>query len=145
MHPRLYIGVKRPLDGSNKVERLELPAHHLVTHGVVVGMTGSGKTGLVTVLIPEHAIGFRQDVRPTQLAAEQAVDQRRFAGVHLAADDEEEGRAQTAGDFVKRQVVPAIHADLAGQRVDATHDRGQTFTRREVALAEHGPGPGLRI
>src|SRR3954463_11559449 len=32
---------------------LYLPAHHLVTHGVVVGMTGSGKTGLVTVMIEE--------------------------------------------------------------------------------------------
>jgi DNA helicase HerA-like ATPase len=32
---------------------MRLPAHHLVTHGVVVGMTGSGKTGLVTVLIEE--------------------------------------------------------------------------------------------
>jgi len=33
-----------------------LPAHHLVTHGVIVGMTGSGKTGLVTVLV-EEALG----------------------------------------------------------------------------------------
>jgi DNA helicase HerA-like ATPase len=33
--------------------RFELPSHHLVTHGVVVGMTGSGKTGLVTVLVEE--------------------------------------------------------------------------------------------
>src|SRR5512139_4252571 len=53
MHPRLYLGVKRPLDGSPKVEPLHLPAHHLVTHGVVLGMTGSGKTGLVTVLVEE--------------------------------------------------------------------------------------------
>ncbi|WP_169928644.1 ATP-binding protein [Labilithrix luteola] len=30
-----------------------MPAHHLVTHGVVVGMTGSGKTGLVTVMVEE--------------------------------------------------------------------------------------------
>src|SRR5437868_12827589 len=30
-----------------------LPAHHLVTHGVVVGMTGSGKTGVVTVTVEE--------------------------------------------------------------------------------------------
>jgi hypothetical protein len=30
-----------------------LPAHHLVTHGVVVGMTGSGKTGLLTVMVEE--------------------------------------------------------------------------------------------
>ncbi|MBX7196404.1 MAG: DUF853 family protein [Sandaracinaceae bacterium] len=35
--------------------RFELPSHHLVTHGVVVGMTGSGKTGLVTVLVEEAA------------------------------------------------------------------------------------------
>src|SRR3954471_9010983 len=34
---------------------LRLPAEHLVTHGVVVGMTGSGKTGLVTVMIEEAA------------------------------------------------------------------------------------------
>jgi hypothetical protein len=32
---------------------LELPAHHLVTHGVVLGMTGSGKTGLAMVLVEE--------------------------------------------------------------------------------------------
>lgn len=33
----------------------ELPAHHLVTHGVVVGMTGSGKTGLCMGLVEEAA------------------------------------------------------------------------------------------
>jgi hypothetical protein len=43
----------RPLDGSAKGGRCRLPAHHLVTHGVVVGMTGSGKTGLLTVLVEE--------------------------------------------------------------------------------------------
>jgi hypothetical protein len=31
----------------------ELAAHHLVTHGVCVGMTGSGKTGLCVVLVEE--------------------------------------------------------------------------------------------
>jgi len=30
-----------------------LPTHHLVTHGVVVGMTGSGKTGMLTVMVEE--------------------------------------------------------------------------------------------
>ena len=29
------------------------PAHHLTTHGVIVGMTGSGKTGLGVVLLEE--------------------------------------------------------------------------------------------
>jgi DNA helicase HerA-like ATPase len=30
-----------------------MPAHHLLTHGVVVGMTGSGKTGLLVVMVEE--------------------------------------------------------------------------------------------
>jgi hypothetical protein len=30
-----------------------VPAHHLLTHGVVVGMTGSGKTGLLVVMVEE--------------------------------------------------------------------------------------------
>src|SRR5258706_10982334 len=51
--PSFNLGAYRPLDGSNKGGLLRLPAHHLVTHGVVVGMTGSGKTGLLTVLVEE--------------------------------------------------------------------------------------------
>src|SRR3954463_14150809 len=50
--PRPELGGWRPLDGGAGGS-LRLPAHHLVTHGVVVGMTGSGKTGLVTVLVEE--------------------------------------------------------------------------------------------
>jgi hypothetical protein len=48
----LYLGAARALSGSES-KPLRLPAHHLATHGVVVGMTGSGKTGLVTVLVEE--------------------------------------------------------------------------------------------
>jgi len=53
MSASLYLGAFRPLDNSKASSKLSLPAHHLVTHGVVVGMTGSGKTGLVTVLVEE--------------------------------------------------------------------------------------------
>jgi hypothetical protein len=48
----LQLGTWRPLDGS-KGGPFRLPAHHLVTHGVVVGATGSGKTGLLMVLVEE--------------------------------------------------------------------------------------------
>jgi hypothetical protein len=51
--PALNLGAWRQLDGTGGGNALHLPARHLVTHGVVVGMTGSGKTGLVTVLIEE--------------------------------------------------------------------------------------------
>jgi hypothetical protein len=49
----LYLGATCRLDGGGAPAPLYLPAHHLVTHGVVVGMTGSGKTGLVTVAAEE--------------------------------------------------------------------------------------------
>lgn len=51
---RLYLG--RRLDPSSyeaTPDRLELDADRLTTHGVIVGMTGSGKTGLGIVLLEE--------------------------------------------------------------------------------------------
>ena len=50
---RFFLGSSRSLDGASGVPHRELPAHHLVTHAVIVGMTGSGKTGLVTVAVEE--------------------------------------------------------------------------------------------
>ncbi len=49
----LFLGAWRALDGAASGGMALIPAHHLVTHGVVVGMTGSGKTGLVTVMVEE--------------------------------------------------------------------------------------------
>lgn len=51
--PSLYLGAHRSLHSNGAFEKLMLPAHHLVTHGVVVGTTGSGKSGLLTVMIEE--------------------------------------------------------------------------------------------
>lgn len=50
----LYVGID--LDESSRKPtstRREVEAHHLTTHGVIVGMTGSGKTGLGVVLLEE--------------------------------------------------------------------------------------------
>jgi len=55
MQPTIDLGSWRDLDGAAGGGSLTMPAKHLVTHAVVVGMTGSGKTGLVTVLIEEAA------------------------------------------------------------------------------------------
>ena len=49
----LAVGGIRPLDGSGDTRAYQLPRDDLLTHGVVLGMTGSGKTGLLTVLVEE--------------------------------------------------------------------------------------------
>jgi len=51
--PNLRLGHGQDLGPAGASSPLLLPARHLVTHGVIVGMTGSGKTGLVTVLAEE--------------------------------------------------------------------------------------------
>jgi hypothetical protein len=49
----LYLGATCTVDGRPLSAAHGIPAHHLVTHGVVLGMTGSGKTGLLHVLVEE--------------------------------------------------------------------------------------------
>jgi hypothetical protein len=53
MTTTLTLGQRRSLDGKKDLGAYALPADRLLTHGVIVGMTGSGKTGLVTVLVEE--------------------------------------------------------------------------------------------
>ncbi len=49
----LALGGVRPLDGSGETRAFEIDPADLTTHTVVVGMTGSGKTGLLTVVVEE--------------------------------------------------------------------------------------------
>lgn len=49
----LFLGRSRATSGAGEPASLELPAHHFVTHAAVFGMTGSGKTGLVMVMVEE--------------------------------------------------------------------------------------------
>jgi hypothetical protein len=51
--PTLYLGGQRALDGSGKTADLRIPPHHLTTHACIVGATGSGKTGMLMVLVEE--------------------------------------------------------------------------------------------
>jgi hypothetical protein len=48
----MYLGAAVAPTGGDAVPLL-VPPHHFVTHGVVLGMTGSGKTGLLMVAVEE--------------------------------------------------------------------------------------------
>lgn len=101
----LYLGASRPLDGSGAGEHLHMPAHHLVTHGVVVGMTGSGKTGLITVAveealragIPVLAVDVKGDL-PNLLLAFDSFDAEPLApwAAAMAAPNDERSPAEIA-------------------------------------------------
>jgi hypothetical protein len=90
-----------------------LPAHHLVTHGVVVGMTGSGKTGLLTVLaeeamasgVPMLAIDVKGDL-PNLLLAFPTFSPSAFApwaAASLAPDDDRTPEAAAIALAAARQ------------------------------------------
>jgi DNA helicase HerA-like ATPase len=49
----MRLGRCLPLSRDGAASVYELPAHHLVTHAFLTGMTGSGKTGLLFVLVEE--------------------------------------------------------------------------------------------
>ena len=127
----LFLGSKKRLDGRGAAEPLQLPAHHLVTHVVIVGMTGSGKTGLLMVTleealrckVPVLCFDVKGDLPNLLLAFGSfgAGAVRPWAGAMASADDgrsEEEIAAAIAGER-KRQLeswgigeekVAAFHA-----------------------------------
>lgn len=53
MAPGLFLGREAPVSGDTLGARIDLNSTDLLTHGLIVGMTGSGKTGLAIGLIEE--------------------------------------------------------------------------------------------
>ena len=49
MAARLNLGARHAIDGRTSLGAFEMPTHHLLTHGVIVGMTGSGLLLLVSL------------------------------------------------------------------------------------------------
>ena len=57
--PTFSLGAWLPLKGQRAAESLELPAHHLVTHGVIVGMTGTPGSHEFPISITMEPLGAR--------------------------------------------------------------------------------------
>src|SRR5687767_14207184 len=82
----MYLGLSLPAKGGSMSPH-HVPAHHLTTHGVALGMTGSGKSGLLTVMveealrsrIPTILIDVKGDL-PNLLLAFPTFDASHFAG-----------------------------------------------------------------
>ncbi len=49
----LDLGAQRSFAARSEARAWAIAPEHLVTHGVILGMTGSGKTGLLLVMIEE--------------------------------------------------------------------------------------------
>src|SRR5688572_30597141 len=111
----MYLGGTLSPTGGDSAP-LELPPQHLVTHGVVLGMTGSGKTGLLMVMV-EEALRSRVpvlliDVKgdlPNLLLAFPSFDAEQFVpwvdGHGRAAEAEVRSRAQALASEREQQLA----------------------------------------
>ena len=119
----MYLG--RQIDPASGApgERLDLPASDLLTHGLIVGMTGSGKTGLAIDLIEE---ALRQGIPVL------AIDPKGDLGNLLLLFDALDGPAFAPWVDAEAARREGKTPDVAGAEAAAAWRKG---------LAEWGLGP----
>jgi hypothetical protein len=127
------MGARRTVNGSAQ-GHFDLNADDLVTHGVVVGMTGSGKTGLVTVLVEEAlrngdpGAAPRHQGRPREPQA-RVPELRREAPRAV-------GRGRDAATKTASPTRPLVD-EIAATRKKELTKRGDHRARSRALLREH--------
>jgi hypothetical protein len=121
-----------------------LPAHHLVTHGVVLGMTGSGKTGLLMVLVEE---ALRSKVPTVLIDIKGDLPNLLFLFPELAAssyqpwvDEEAARRSGQTREAMAAQLATQWSAGLASAQLAADDVRA---LRESVHLRVVTPGASI--
>ncbi len=137
MTPTLTLGARHSLDARTSLGPYALPAHDLLTHGVIVGMTGSGKTGLLTVLVEEALaagvpcllVDVKGDLANLALAFPSFDEAAMAPWVEADAGDED----GVADPPVVAKAVETRRAGLAGWQID------------EARLAAYAKGIHVRV
>jgi len=116
-------GGVRPIDGSGRTLPLRIPADDLATHAVAVGMTGSGKTGLLIVLVEE---ALRSSIPVVMIDIKGDLPNLLMTFPHLSGEDFapwiDEGPARRAGSTPAQEaerVAQGWRAQLADWRLSA--------------------------
>ncbi|MCU0693707.1 MAG: DUF853 family protein [Polyangiaceae bacterium] len=111
-------GGVRPLDGSGSTQAFILRADDLTTHAVVVGATGSGKTGLLMVLVEE---ALRQSIPVVMIDVKGDLPNLLLTFPHLSAAELapwiDEQQAKRAG-LTTEQAATAVAEDRRAKLVD---------------------------
>jgi hypothetical protein len=132
------MGARRTVKGTAQ-GHFDLNADDLVTHGVVVGMTGSGKTGLVTVLVEE---ALRERRSPCSSSTSRATS--RTSSSRSRASTRSTSRPGSRPDAATKTASPTRPLVDAGRR-DAEEASSRSWSITERDLAHYCSSTNVRV
>ena len=148
--PTLSLGTTLEHDANGDPSPTAVPSRHLTTHAVVTGMTGSGKTGLVMVLV-EEALRARTPVLLIDVKGDLANLLLAFPSLEPAAflpflDAESAAREARSLDDEATHLATARAEGLARADIDAaTLASFREHTAFRVITPGGGGGESLHV